>query len=122
MLLIKRGLAFAGKVNGTGTIKNGDVMIDINLDESSDLLGEIVMSGNLTPPSKGLPSKLVRPAEVSAKLTTKAFMWGLRCLYLEDIVAVGSSTSLIKLCSRISKPSRKAKHPFDAYSVVSLSL
>jgi hypothetical protein len=81
-------LASEGKLNGSATTKDGNIRIDISVDECSDLLGEIVMTGNLTPPSKGLPSKLMAPVEVSAKLTTKAFMWALHCLYLDDIVAV----------------------------------
>jgi hypothetical protein len=81
-------LASEGKLNGSATTKDGNIRIDISVDECSDLLGEIVMAGNLTPPSKGLPSKLMAPVEVSAKLTTKAFMWALHCLYLDDIVAV----------------------------------
>jgi hypothetical protein len=81
-------LASEDKLNGSATTKDGNIRIDISVDECSDLLGEIVMTGNLTPPSKGLPSKLMAPVEVSAKLTTKAFMWALHCLYLDDIVAV----------------------------------
>lgn len=81
-----------GKVNGSGSLKSGDARIDIGGDEGSDLLGEVVMTGNLTPLSNGFSSKLTPPVEVSAQLTTKAFYWGLRCLNLDDIVAVSCYT------------------------------
>lgn len=74
--------------NISASLKNGDVRIDVGGDEGSDLLGEIVMTGNLTPQSTGLSSKLTPPVEVSARLTTKTFFWGLRHLHLDDIVAV----------------------------------
>jgi hypothetical protein len=82
-------------VNGSGSLKSGDARIDIGGDEGSDLLGEVVMTGNLTPLSNGFSSKLTPPVEVSAQLTTKAFYWGLRCLNLDDIVAVRTFSNLL---------------------------
>lgn len=87
---------YTGKLNGSGSLKSGDVRIDIGGDEGSDLLGEVVMTGNLTPSSNGFSSKLA-PTEVSARLTTKAFYWGLRCLDLDDIVAVRTFSIFLKL-------------------------
>lgn len=83
-------------MNGLGSLKSGDVRIDIGGDEDSDLLGEVVMTGNLTPSSNGFSSKLAPPVEVSARLTTKAFYWGLRCLSLEDVVAVRTYSKLLE--------------------------
>lgn len=68
--------------------QNGnEVKVDIVEEENSDLLGEIVMTGTLSLPGK-LIHKNVGRCEVTAKLTTKAFLWSLRCLCLDDIVAV----------------------------------
>ncbi|CAM6092065.1 unnamed protein product [Calypogeia fissa] len=68
--------------------QNGnEVKVDIPEEENSDLLGEIVMSGMLQLPGKLIHTNVGR-AEVTAKLTTKAFLWSLHCLRLEDIVAV----------------------------------
>ncbi|BBN18411.1 sphingosine kinase [Marchantia polymorpha subsp. ruderalis] len=61
-----------------------NVKVDIVEEENSDLLGEIVMTGTLS-----LPGKLIHSStEVTAKLTSKAFLWSLHCIRLEDIVAV----------------------------------
>lgn len=48
------------------------------------------MLGNLTPLITGLSSRLAPPGEVSARLTTKTFYWGLRHIQLDDIVAVST--------------------------------
>lgn len=76
-----------GELDDISTNKS-EIRIDVKGDESSNLLGEMVMAGNLTLAGKGLPSKLVPPVEVSAKLTTKTFIWALHCLSLDDVVAV----------------------------------
>ena len=81
-------------MNGSAALEAGDTRIDIGGDEGSDLLEEVVLTGNLTPLSNGFSSKLVPPVEVSARLTTKAFYWGLRCLSLDDIVAVRTFSNL----------------------------
>ncbi|KAH9316896.1 hypothetical protein KI387_018665, partial [Taxus chinensis] len=69
--------------------------IDIG-DESSDLLGHLLISGKLVPDKKnsgsGLnnqssKSKTVK-AEIDAKLTSKAFVWGSHYLSLRDIISV----------------------------------
>uniref|UniRef100_A0A7I4BN80 DAGKc domain-containing protein n=2 Tax=Physcomitrium patens TaxID=3218 RepID=A0A7I4BN80_PHYPA len=74
--------------NGSSSLKCKEVRIDVGVDEGSDLLGEIAMLGNLTPLITGLSSRLAPPGEVSARLTTKTFYWGLRHIQLDDIVAV----------------------------------
>ncbi|GLJ56160.1 hypothetical protein SUGI_1205580 [Cryptomeria japonica] len=69
--------------------------IDIG-DENSDLLGQLCISGKLVPDKKNSGSALdnqlsnskTDKAEVDAKLTIKAFVWGSHCLDLSDIIAV----------------------------------
>ncbi|XP_024515663.1 sphingoid long-chain bases kinase 1 isoform X1 [Selaginella moellendorffii] len=68
----------------------GDHKINIK-DEDLDLLGEIVMTGMVAPPGTGTQENInMATVEVHAKLTTKALIWGLHCLRLEDVVAVSS--------------------------------
>lgn len=69
--------------------------IDIG-DESSDLLGQLLVSGKLAPVKKkssvGLDNQTIKSnttkAEVNAKLTIKVFVWDTHCLSLGDIIAV----------------------------------
>ncbi|KAJ7564165.1 hypothetical protein O6H91_02G005600 [Diphasiastrum complanatum] len=71
-------------------VQNGkDHKIDFR-EEDFDLLGDLVMTGMLARPGTTLQANFPG-VEVNAKLTSKAFIWALHCLRLDDVVAVSYS-------------------------------
>jgi hypothetical protein len=92
---------FNVSVENSEHVNGHEHRIDIG-DESSDLLGQLLVSGKLVPVKKkssaSLDSQTMKSntakGEVKAKLTIKVFVWDTHCLSLGDIVAVSYSDGL----------------------------
>uniref|UniRef100_A0A0C9S6U6 TSA: Wollemia nobilis Ref_Wollemi_Transcript_10503_3435 transcribed RNA sequence n=1 Tax=Wollemia nobilis TaxID=56998 RepID=A0A0C9S6U6_9CONI len=99
--------------------KGHEHRIDIG-DENTDLLGQLLLSGKLVPDKKdsgsGLDNQALKSkeskAEVDAKLTTKAFVWGSHRLRLFDIIAVSCSEGVRRFTVHSCALVKKAWVPF----------